>query len=264
MRPKKKYKGIPDSALRDFLEEKYLQYNTPGFIENDPVSIPHMFSEKHDREISGFLTAAIAWGKRDLILRSAGRLVALMGNAPYKFITNASEKDLKKFSHFVHRTFNGDDCICFLKSLKKIYTGYASMEDVIEEGMGNNNSLVYGLSYLRSKFFSLPHSCHAEKHFADIARGAAGKRLFMFLRWMVRNDGRGVDFGIWEKLKPFQLFIPLDFHTGNTARKLGLLERKQNDFRAVEELTAVLRKFDPDDPVKYDFALFGLGVNERF
>jgi len=261
---KKSYKGIPAREIKDFLEEKYLQYNKPEFIEKDPVSIPHIFPGRHDREISGFLTATIAWGRRDLILKSAVRLMDLTGNLPYDFILNTPEKGLKRLSNFVHRTFNGRDCLSFFKALKNIYTGYDSMEDVIAEGMKENNSLVHGLSFLRKKFFSLPHNCHAEKHFADIAHGAAGKRLFMFLRWMVRNDNRGVDFGIWKKVKPSQLYIPLDFHTGNTARKLGLLERKQNDFRAVEELTSVLRTFDPEDPVKYDFALFGPGICERF
>lgn len=264
MNREKRYKGITHGEMREFLEEKYLQYNTLEFIENDPVSIPHMFSGKHDREVSGFLTATIAWGRRDLILRSAHRLMELMGNSPYEFIINASENDLKRFSRFVHRTFNGDDCICFLRSLMNIYRKYDSMEDIIIEGMRQDDSLVTGIASLRREFFSIPHSCHAEKHFADIEGGAAGKRLFMFLRWMVRDDGRGVDFGIWKQIRPSQLYIPLDFHTGNTARKLGLLRRKQNDFTAVRELTSVLRTFDPDDPVKYDFALFGLGINERF
>jgi len=264
MSPEKNYKGITPDEMREFLEEKYLQYNTPEFIENDPVSIPHMFSDNHDREISGFLTATIAWGRRDLILRSAHRLMELMGNSPYEFILNASGNDLKRFSQFVHRTFNGDDCMCFLRSLMHIYRKYSSMEDIISRGIKQNGSIVDALALLRKEFFSVPHICHAKKHFADVAGGAAGKRLFMFLRWMVRNDGRGVDFGIWKKIKPSQLYIPLDFHTGNTARKLGLIKRKQNDFKAVEELTAVLRKFDPEDPVKYDFALFGLGIYERF
>jgi uncharacterized protein (TIGR02757 family) len=260
---KKSYKGIPAQELKEYLEEKYLQFNTHSFIECDPVSIPHGFTDNRDREIAGFLAAAIAWGRRDLILRSSRKMMDLMGNSPYDFIMSSGTTDLERFSGFVHRTFNSEDFITFLHSLRQVYSVYDSMEDAIVTGMKNGGSLCDGLAGLRSIFFSQPHPRRAEKHFADIRSGAAGKRLFMFLRWMVRDDGRGVDFGIWKKISPAQLFIPLDLHSGNTARKLGLLERKQNDFRAVDELTSVLRLFDPDDPVKYDFALFGLGVNEK-
>lgn len=261
---KRSYNGIPAAELKQFLEEKYLQFNNPSFIECDPISIPHRFSERRDREIAGFLAATIAWGRRDLILRSGNRLVDLMDNAPYEYVLNAGENDLNRLTGFVHRTFNGVDCISFIKGLKRIYSEYDSMESVITEGMKEDNSLRTGLSALRGKFFSVPHEQRSEKHFADVISGAAGKRLFMFLRWMVRSDEHGVDFGIWGKIKPSQLYIPLDLHTGNTARKLGLLSRKQNDWKAVEELTEILRGFDPEDPVKYDFALFGLGVNEGF
>jgi len=264
MNLRKKYKGVPAGEIKAFLEEKYLQYNTPGFIEKDPVSIPHRFSDTKDREISSFLTATIAWGRRDLILRSAEELMNIMWNSPYEFMLHASDDEFLNATGFVHRTFNGSDCLYFLKSLRNIYSQYGSIEDVIAEGMEKRKTLIGGLSWFREKFFILPHSIHAEKHFADITRGAAGKRLFMFLRWMIRSDNRGVDFGIWKRIKPSELYIPLDFHAGNTARKLGLLKRKQNDFKAVEELTAVLREFDPEDPVKYDFALFGLGIYEKF
>lgn len=262
MKLSRKFKGIPAGDLRDFLEEKYLQYNTPAFIENDPISVPHRFTDLKDKEIAGFLTASISWGRRDLILRSAGRLMEIMENSPYDFISNASGKELERALCFVHRTFNGHDCMFFMLALRNIYSAFNSMEDVIAEGMESGRSLGEGITFLREKFFELPHNCRTEKHFADIRRGAAGKRLFMFLRWMVRSDGRGVDFGVWKRIKPSQLYIPLDFHSGNIARKLGLLTRKQNDFMAVEELTAILREFDPEDPVKYDFALFGLGVNQ--
>jgi uncharacterized protein (TIGR02757 family) len=261
---KKFYSGIPSGEMKLFLEEKYLQYNNPAFIVCDPISIPHGFTDNHDREISGFLTAAIAWGRRDLILRSSRLLIELMGNTPYEFVMSASEYELSRLSGFVHRTFNGNDCIYFIKGLRHIYSGYNSMEEVLIEGMKNNGSLKEGLSYLRSLFFSLPHASRNEKHFADVMQGAAGKRLNMLLRWMVRKDNRGVDFGIWNKIGSSMLYIPLDLHSGNTARRLGLLSRKLNDWKAVEELTEVLRGFDPDDPVKYDFALFGLGVNEKF
>lgn len=260
---KKSYNGIPAGELKQFLEEKYLQFNNPSFIECDPISIPHRFTSKSDREIAGFLAATIAWGRRDLILRSSRILIEAMDNAPYEFIISTENDDLKRFKKFVHRTFNGTDCIYFMKGLKNVYSHYSSMEDVILESIKNNGSLREGLSYLRKIFFSEDHEVRTEKHFADIMSGAAGKRLNMFLRWMVRRDNHGVDFGIWKGIDPSMLYIPLDLHSGNTARKLGLLTRKQNDWKAVEELTAILREFDPADPVKYDFALFGLGVNEK-
>jgi uncharacterized protein (TIGR02757 family) len=260
---KKSYHSIPVAELKEYLEEKYLQFNNPSFIEHDPISIPHSFSDNRDREIAGFLTAAISWGRRDLILRSSRKMMNLLGNAPYDFIVNAPLDDMERFSGFVHRTFNSEDLLIFLKSLRHIYSLYDTMEDAITVGMKNNGSLCDGLINFRNIFFTYSHPGRAEKHFANLSSGAAGKRLFMFLRWMVRNDNHGVDFGIWKKIKASQLYIPLDLHSGNTARKLGLLERKQNDFRAVEELTSVLRLFDSEDPVKYDFALFGLGVNEK-
>jgi uncharacterized protein (TIGR02757 family) len=261
---KRSYNGIPVSEMRQFLEEKYLQYNNPSFIPSDPVSIPHRFSTLHDREISGFLVATIAWGRRDLILRSIRILLESLDNNPYEYIMSAGQDELKRLSCFVHRTFNSIDCIYFIKGLKHIYASYNSMEDVILEGMKGTGSLKEGISHFRNVFFAEDHKSRTEKHFADINRGAAGKRINMFLRWMVRKDNRGVDFGIWKKINPSALFIPLDLHSGNTARKLGLLTRKMNDWKAVEELTAVLREFDPADPAKYDFALFGLGVNEKF
>jgi uncharacterized protein (TIGR02757 family) len=258
------YNGIPAAEIKVFLEEKYLRYNNPSFIEYDPISIPHSFTGLRDREVSGFLTAAIAWGRRDLILRSSRMLLERMDNEPFEFIISAGEEELDRLSGFVHRTFNGSDCTYFIRGLRHIYSQFSSMEDVMLEGMAETGSLRDGLSHLRSVFFSLPHASRNEKHFADITGGAAGKRLNMFLRWMVRKDNNGVDFGIWKKIDQASLYIPLDLHSGNTARHLGLLTRNMNDWKAVEELTEVLRSFDPSDPVKYDFALFGLGVFERF
>jgi uncharacterized protein (TIGR02757 family) len=261
---KKLYKGIPADEMKLFLDEKVLQYNNSSFIICDPVSIPHSFTERCDREISGFLTATIAWGRRDLILRSSRLLVDLMDNKPYDFIMTSSEYEQYRLSGFVHRTFNGSDCIYFLKGLRHIYTHFNSMEEVMLKGMESSGSLRDGLAYFRSLFFSLPHSFRTEKHFANVMEGSAGKRLNMFMRWMVRKDKHGVDFGLWDKIDPARLYIPLDLHSGNTARRLGLLTRHINDWKAVVELTDVLRQFDPEDPVKYDFALFGLGVNEKF
>jgi len=261
---KRSYNGIPAGEIRNFLEEKYLQYDKISFIDCDPISIPHSFTDARDIEISGFLAATIAWGRRDLILRSSRIMLELMENSPYEFIMSAGENDLKRFSGFVHRTFNGTDCIYFLKGLKYIYNNYNSLEEVMLEGMKADGSVREGLAYLRKLFFSLEHAGRTEKHFADVMGGAAGKRLNMFLRWMVRKDNMGVDFGIWRRIDQSLLYIPLDLHSGNTARRLGLLTRKMNDWKAVEELTGLLREFDPYDPVKYDFALFGLGVNEKF
>ena len=264
MKLKKSYNGIPASELKQFLDDKYIQYNNPSFIECDPISIPHRFISNTDKEVAGFLTSTIAWGRRDLILRSSTFLMEAMDNSPFEFVISAGTYDLARLSRFVHRTFNGTDCIFFMKGLREIYSSFTSMEDVILEGMKETGSLKEGLSKFRSCFFSLSHEKRTEKHFADVIAGAAGKRLNMFLRWMVRKDNKGVDFGIWKRISPSLLYIPLDLHSGNTARRLGLLTRKQNDWKAVEELTSILREFDPADPVKYDFALFGIGVNEKF
>jgi TIGR02757 family protein len=264
MSHKRSYNGIPAGEMKLFLEEKYLHFNNTSFIAPDPVSIPHQFSDLRDREISGFLTATIAWGRRDLFLKCADQLMDLMGYSPFEFLMNAGEDDLEIFENFVYRTFNGTDCKYFLAALKYLYCSYDSIEDLVLEGMRESGSLKDGLSWFRTRFFDLPHEKRSEKHFADVMKGAAGKRLNMFLRWMVRKDNHGVDFGIWKRIDPSMLYIPLDLHSGNTARRLGLLKRKLNDWKAVEELTSVLKEFDPSDPVKYDFALFGLGVNEKF
>ncbi|HCC71281.1 MAG TPA: TIGR02757 family protein [Bacteroidales bacterium] len=250
--------------MKDFLELKYEQFNNPSFIEKDPVSVPHKYSLKQDIEISGFLTATIAWGRRDLIINSANNLMNLMGQSPHDYIMNICSSSLDKIEKFYYRTFNGNDCRTFMQGLKNIYTRYDSMEDVIVSRLNNGRSWKEAIISLRDEFFSIPHNNRTLKHFADISRGAAGKRLNMFFRWMVRDDSHGVDFGIWKKIDKSVLYIPLDFHTGNTSRKLELLSRKQDDWKAVEELTSTLREFDADDPVKYDFSLFGLGIIENF
>ncbi|HEY6159978.1 MAG TPA: TIGR02757 family protein [Bacteroidia bacterium] len=245
--------------LKEFLEEKYERYNRVSFIESDPVSIPHLFRKKEDIEISGFLAATIAWGQRPTIIKNATKLVQWMDMSPHDFILNAGEKDLAPFKKFVHRTFNGSDCIFFLHSLKNIYAKRGGMENAFQ-GCDAKEAIIK----FRQAFFSVKHLSRTLKHVSNPGSGSSAKRLNMFLRWMVRKDKRSVDFGIWNNLKPAQLFCPLDVHSGNVARKLGLLTRKQNDWKAVEELTVSLREFDPADPVKYDFALFGLGVFEKF
>ena len=252
---------LTHQELFEFLEEKYIQYNNTNFIGLDPISVPHQFTRKEDIEIAGFLTAAISWGNRTSIVKDANNLVRLMEGTPYLFIMHATPADLNSFSKFYHRTFNGRDCIFFLESLQNIYLHHGGLENcfsgVSRYGMKNT------ILKFRKLFLEIPHENRAEKHVSDPSKGSSCKRLNMFLRWMVRNDNRGVDFGLWKKIPPSELLCPLDVHTGNVARKLGLINRKQNDWKAVEELTAHLRSFDPKDPVKYDFALFGMGISEK-
>jgi uncharacterized protein (TIGR02757 family) len=244
--------------LKELLDHKFLEYNTPGFIVNDPVSIPHRFFLKQDIEISGFLSATIAWGNRKSIVSNANRLVALTGNSPHDFLLTAKPKDFKPFLQFVHRTFNGDDCLFFLSSLQNIYRTYDSLEPLFITM--NQDGAEHAISRFREIFLSTVHLKRSEKHIANPQAGSAAKRINLFLRWMVRSDTRGVDFGIWKSIDPKMLVCPLDIHSGRVARNLGLLRRSQNDWKAAMELTEALSKFDPADPVKYDFALFGMGI----
>ena len=258
-------KGLKNSDLKEFLDEKVAIYNHPSFIHNDPISIPHRYSKKEDIEIAGFLTATIAWGRRTSILKNATTLLNYMDDAPYEFILNFSKNDLLPFQKFVHRTFNGDDCIYFLKALQKIYKEKKSLESLFTDHFDEHSNTDYkeAINGWRRFFFSLPYPPRTLKHFANPLEGSAAKRINMFLRWLIRNDSCGVDFGLWN-LKSSLLTCTLDVHSGRVARKLGLLKRKQNDWQAAAELTTRLRIFDPNDPVKYDFALFGLGVYEKF
>jgi uncharacterized protein (TIGR02757 family) len=252
----------PDQ-LKEFLEEKALFYNQPSFIENDPIAIPHFFSKKEDIEIAGFLSATLAWGQRVTIIRKARELMVRMDNAPYDFIINASDKEIGSLSTFVHRTFQGEDCIYFLHALQQIYKKGGGLETAFTSGYINNQSVKESIHHFRGLFFGFEHLHRTRKHVPDPITGSAAKRINMYLRWMVRNDGNGVDFGIWKNINPAHLMCPLDLHSGRVARKLGLLTRKQDDWQAVEELTANLRTFDASDPAKYDFALFGSGINEK-
>jgi uncharacterized protein (TIGR02757 family) len=249
--------------LKAFLDEKTRQYQQPGFLESDPIQIPHDFRQKEDIEVSAFLTATIAWGNRLSIIRSGRRMMELMDQAPYDFVMNSSEEELSQLEVFVHRTFNGLDLGCFIRSLRHLYLKYGGMEKVFTRH-ASPHGLQEAITHVRAHFFELPHPKRSEKHFSDPSRGSAAKRINMFLRWMVRPADTGVDFGIWKGLEPAQLSCPLDVHSGKVARALGLLKRKQDDARAVTELDTALRRLDPEDPVKYDFALFGLGVFERF
>jgi len=251
------------SQTRKLLDIKALEYNQPEFIKNDPIQIPHLFTKPEDIEISGFLTATIAWGQRVTIINNAKKLINLMDNAPHQFICQFESKDLKRFEHFCHRTFNYDDTLFFMQALQQIYSSKQGLKAIFEESYSKNKSIYRCLTDFRAQFLVSEHLSRSEKHISSVEKGSSAKRLNMFLRWMVRNDGCGVDFGIWKGIPASALYIPLDLHTGNVARKLGLLTRKQNDWQAVEELTNILRTFDPTDPVKYDFALFGMGINEN-
>mgnify|MGYP005996141621 CR=1 FL=1 len=249
--------------LKEFLDAKVSQYNNPKFIESDPIQIPHQFHKKEDIEIAGFLTATIAWGNRKSIINNAKRLMDLLDNAPYDFVLNHHESDLEKLLPFVHRTFNGNDCKQFIKSLRHIYLNHSGLESLFSKH-AETNSLQKSISNFKSIFFEIDHLARTQKHVSDPLKNSAAKRINMFLRWMVRNDNTDVDFGIWKSLSPSLLSCPLDVHSGNVARKLGLLKRKQNDAKALLELDTALRNLDAKDPVKYDFALFGLGVFEGF
>ena len=251
------------AELHQFLDEKVTQYNNPKFIESDPIQIPHLFSLKEDIEIAGFLTATIAWGNRKSIITNAKKMMEFLGNSPYDFVMNHKESHLENLDDFVHRTFNSLDFAYFMKALNHIYTNHNGLENVFQMN-ATKSSLQPAIHQLKKVFFEIPHLQRTQKHVSDPLKGSAAKRINMFLRWMVRNDKTGVDFGIWNSLSPALLSCPLDVHSGNVARKLGLLTRKQNDAKAVAELDKNLRIMDRNDPVKYDFALFGLGVFEKF
>jgi uncharacterized protein (TIGR02757 family) len=253
--------SFPD--LKSFLDEKALKYNRSFFIETDPIQVPKKFSEKENIEIAAFLTATIAWGNRLSIIKNATKLMSLMDNQPHDFVLSGSNADLKNLEHFVHRTFNGNDCMYFIRSIKNIYQNHNGLQAVFEAGFKNENSVKSALTEFYKVFFEIGGE-RSRKHVSNVEKGASAKRLNMFLRWMVRKDKSHVDFGLWNGIPQSALMLPLDVHTGNVARKLGLLHRKSNDWQAVEEVTEKLRGFDPEDPVKYDFALFGLGAFEKF
>ncbi|HET6556971.1 MAG TPA: TIGR02757 family protein [Prolixibacteraceae bacterium] len=255
--------GLEDN-IKSFLDQKYLSFNQPAFIETDPIQIPALFTVKENIEIAGFLAATLAWGQRPTIIRNALKLVKFMDNNPIEFLLNSREEEWDNISGFKHRTFNSIDCLYFLKSLKNIYQNHGGLESVFTAGFQENQTIFNALVFFRKVFFELEHDHRTEKHVSNVLKGASAKRLNMFLRWMVRCDQKGVDFGLWKQIPSSALMLPLDVHTGNVGRKLGLLTRSQNDWKAVEEITAKLRELDALDPIKYDFALFGLGVFEQF
>ncbi len=254
--------------LKDFLDARVDLYNQPSFIEQDPILIPHLFTKKQDIEIMGFWTAILTWGQRATTIKKCKELIQIMDGAPHEFILNHSQRDLIGFEKFKHRTFNLTDSLYFIAFFKAHYKKFNSLEDAFllpsVQDIGNYQAQI-NLNAFRSYFFSLPDfPTRTKKHITAPALKSTVKRINMFLRWMVRRDQNGVDFGIWKTIIPAQLMIPLDLHVERVSRKLGLLERKQRDWKAVEELTQKLLIFDPFDPVKYDFALFNLGIEEHF
>ncbi len=255
-------KGMAFSEMKEFLDQKADQYNNRDFIDSDPVQIPHRFTLKEDVEIAGFLAATIAWGNRKSVIANAKKMMDIMGNSPYDFVMSHSEHDLDRAEGFVHRTFNADDFRTFIRGLQHIYRNHGGMEQVFlshhAEGYLHNS-----ISVFKKLFFEVGHEQRTQKHVADPATNSAAKRIHLFLRWMSRKDNRGVDLGIWSSISPALLSCPLDVHSGNIARSLGLIDRKQNDGKALMELDSKLRAFDPIDPVKYDYALFGIGAFEK-
>jgi uncharacterized protein (TIGR02757 family) len=257
---------LTKKQLFQFLEVKVNQYNTPAFISEDPVSIPHMFTRKQDIEISGFVAAVLAWGIRKTIINKSRELFSLMDWAPHDFIINHTPKDAARLIHFKHRTFNNTDLTYFLEWFQWYYKKHDSLEEAFSKHMvaGDRNT-EKALTGFHDMFFSLPESpVRTRKHIPTPVRGSSCKRINMFLRWMVRKDHNGVDFGIWKKICPDQLVLPVDLHVERVARELGLITKAQVNWKGAVELTEKLKEFDPKDPVKYDFALFGLGIYEKF
>jgi len=255
---------LTQTELKSFLDEKHNQYNQPNFIESDPIQVPHRFEQKEDIEIAAFLSATIAWGKREMIIKNATKMMSACHDSPYEFITSDTDFDTSAIAEFKHRTFNGLDFKFFLEALRNIYKNHGGLQAVFEFGYEKNKSLYGAISYFREVFFEINHPDRTMKHVSNPMKNSASKRICMFLMWMIRNDKRGVHFGLWDKIPASELIIPLDVHAGNTARALGLLTQKQNDRKAAEEITSKLKVFCPEDPIKYDFSLFGLGVFEGF
>jgi len=250
--------GMQD--LRDLLDNAYARYARPAFIVDDPLQVPHAFAAREDAEVIGFLAATIAWGQRPTIIANAWKLARLMDEAPHDFVLNASPQDLKRLDNFVHRTYNGIDAKQFIRSLRHLYAEHGGIEPAfLEDGLVGDMGAA--IARFKRRFFEQRHPARTRKHVADPSKGSNAKRINMYLRWMVRPSDRGVDLGLWTRITPADLMVPLDVHTGRVARELGLLTREQDDWKSVVELTEQLRKLDPLDPVKYDIALFGIGVD---
>lgn len=251
--------GVRPAAVRDLLDEAYERHARPSFGMDDPIQVPKAFDDRADAETIGFLTATIAWGQRRTIIRNAWELVRLFDEAPHDFVMHASAAELDRLDRFVHRTFNGIDLRHFVLGLRHLYARHGGVENAFLAD-GAADTMARMIARFRQRFLEPAHEKRTDKHVADPSRGSNAKRINMYLRWMVRPNDRGVDLGLWRLITPARLMVPLDVHTGRVARELGLLGRKQDDWKAVEELTAVLRELDPHDPVRYDIALFGMGV----
>ena len=250
--------------MYELLESLHDKFNNESFIEADPISVPHSFTADGDIEISGLLASTIAWGNRKAIVQSAHRMMRYMDNAPFDFVVNASDSEISNLSTYVHRTFNGEDFQDFVRAMRHVILKWGSIGAFFEERYAEHKDIRPVLSEFRREFHAVPHNSHSEKHMSSIDKGAACKRLCMYLRWMVRRDDRGVDFGLWQRIPMSALYMPLDIHTGRMGRSLGLLNRKQNDWKTVDELTTSLRSFNIDDPVRYDYSLFGVGITHMF
>lgn len=251
------------NRISEILTENYREFHSPNFIVDDPISIPHRFSKKEDIEIAAFFAAIIAWGQRKTIIKNANKIMEIMDHAPHDFIVNHKERERKQAMGFVHRTFNADDLMFFFDALQQLYRHKGGLENAFNLNDNDNGNMKTRLANFKAVFFESSHLKRTEKHIANPLKGSAAKRLNMFLRWMVRPAAGGVDFGIWNTISTKDLMMPLDVHTSTIGRRLGLLERKQNDWKAVEELTASLRLYDANDPVKYDYALFGMGSSGK-
>ena len=256
-----RYSDLSREELRDLLEHLHDKYNCPEFIENDPISVPHSFTLRDDREVAGLLASTIAWGNRKAIVKSAHRMMQYMDNAPADFVRNASEGELARLGSYVHRTFNGEDFKDFVRGVRGMFERFGGIGNFVEDRYEATGSMAQVLSDFRREFFACDHNSHCEKHLSSIDKGAACKRLNMYFRWFVRRDERGVDFGEWRKVPMSALYLPLDVHTGNMGRALGLLSRRQSDWKATVEITESLREFDTEDPVRFDFSLFGAGID---
>ena len=250
-----------DTELRELLERLHDKYNRPEFIECDPISVPHRYAGRADREIAGFFAATIAWGNRKAIVANGHRMMRCMDDAPADFVRNASDRELATLETYVHRTFNGQDFTDFVMAMREICRKWGSVGELFQSAYERSGDMAKVFSEVRRDFFGVEHNPHCEKHLSSIDQGAACKRLNMYVRWFVRRDDRGVDFGEWTRIPMSALYLPLDVHSGNMGRELGLLRRKQSDWKATVEITESLRRFDAADPVRYDFSLFGAGVD---
>lgn len=250
----------PDlTATKALLDEAYDRLARPDFCQGDPVQVPRSFTRKEDREVMGFFTATIAWGQRKTIITNARRLAELMDGKPFDFVMGADNMDLSRLDRFAHRTFNGTDARQFVLSLRSLYRMHGDLEGAFLAN-GRIDDMAAAIGRFKQRFFTGEHALRTRKHVADPSRGSNAKRINMFLRWMVRPDDRGIDMGLWKRVPTKALHVPLDVHTGRVARELGLLQRGQDDWKSVIELTEALRQLDPVDPIRYDIALFGLGV----